>query len=369
MKLLLVCRHPLPLHHGTALRVYHLVRAFTRNHQVKLLTDCPEPDWSPYMDLGIEIKKVHYFSEKKLYPRNKVLAQSVELLSRDSDATVLIGMEMLQYAVEARQAPRVIADVIDDPILAAWRRLWRPSTIKAGIRNAELIIRVGVYERQFIDYVDIFSFVTPQDARCFSARHRRVRVACIPNGVDMQSCKERPQEACPPYAVFVGNLDFVPNSTAVEFLVKRVAPKIWHHLPNVRLLIVGPNPPPWLQNLSDPRVSITGFVPKVTPYLAASRLVVVPMVTGTGIKNKILEAWAAGIPVIATPLACQGLPVRDGENIVIARHADTFAHSFCVLWHDPSKRKRIGWAGRQTVESQFSWDKIALRFVEIIQGR
>jgi glycosyltransferase involved in cell wall biosynthesis len=189
----------------------------------------------------------------------------------------------------------------------------------------------------------------------------------LPNGVatDFFQPSERVPE--PHSLVFVGNLDSAANVAGVHYFYREILPLIRQACPTVRWYVVGANPPPDVLALAaDPCVSVTGFLDDVRPYLERASIVVSPMISGSGIKNKVLEAWAMGKAVVSTPLGCAGLRAVDHTNIAIAMGRRKFAELTITLLHRPDLAATLGRAGRQTVERYYSWDAQAARLEAIL---
>jgi glycosyltransferase involved in cell wall biosynthesis len=375
MKWLFVASDPWPMHHGTALRVFHLARELSSaGDSVTLLTDWQgKGAREAYEAIGASYKQVPASREgtacKKntLYQVNSSFTVELEKGKGDHDVVVLFAAEMLQHAKVCCGYPQIVADLIDDPVLAALRRLRRPSSFRWALRNLRLLWDLRRYEMRYRAAVDLFTFVTDVDAGSFRRRNRSCRVAAIANGVPLDGWAG-PAQSAEPYLLFVGNLSFVPNRTAVEHLVWNVAPLVWQQCPDVRFRLVGGNPPPWLVDHPDPRLAATGFVDDVRPHICGARGVIIPMVTGTGIKNKLLEAWAAAKAVVATPLACQGVPVRQGENILLGRSARELAAAIVSVWQDAELAERLATAGRAVVVREFSWPLMAAGLRRAVSG-
>jgi glycosyltransferase involved in cell wall biosynthesis len=118
---------------------------------------------------------------------------------------------------------------------------------------------------------------------------------------------------------------------------------------------------------SDPKIRVTGTVPDVRPFLWGSSVSIVPLLAGGGTRLKIYESMAAGIPAVSTTIGAEGLKYEQGENIVISDEPSDFAERCLELLEDETKRKRIGGAGRDMVNSRFSWDVVARRFECLLQ--
>ncbi len=158
--------------------------------------------------------------------------------------------------------------------------------------------------------------------------------------------------------VFVGSLDWRPNAEAALLLAQEIWPLCRALLPGARLVIVGRNPPAQVLELGADDVGIAGSVPSVQPFLDGAFATAIPLRAGSGTRIKILEAWAAGVPVIASRIAAEGLPYRDGEDLIIAEEPGEFARALVRLWRDRALAQRLVREGQRTVEP-FTPDKIA----------
>jgi glycosyltransferase involved in cell wall biosynthesis len=139
-------------------------------------------------------------------------------------------------------------------------------------------------------------------------------------------------------------------------------PLIWRQRPDVHCLIVGREPTVAVRALgADPRISVTGGVGSVTPFLSQATLAVVPLRYGVGIQNKVLEAMATATPVVATPQATQALRAQAGKEIVLAATAESFAAAVLELLEKPAQRAALGNAGRDYVETYHDWRQSAER--------
>jgi glycosyltransferase involved in cell wall biosynthesis len=132
-----------------------------------------------------------------------------------------------------------------------------------------------------------------------------------------------------------------------------------------RWAFVGKAPPPAITVLRSPRVEVTGYVPDLRPHYARTQIVVVPSRFGTGVKTTVLEAWAMGRPVVATPFALQGLPARPGENVLVGDSPEALARCVAELLAAPALRERLGAAGCRTVRSERDIRVLAVQFADV----
>jgi glycosyltransferase involved in cell wall biosynthesis len=193
------------------------------------------------------------------------------------------------------------------------------------------------------------------------------RVEVVPNGVDAGRFQPQPDvTAIPGSIVFVGAMSFPPNVEAMRWFVAEVLPALRATRPEVTVTIVGRDPDPTILALADdPAVTVTGPVDDVRPFLARAAVVVAPMVSGSGIKNKILEAMAMQRPVVATSLAAEGLAATPDRDIVVADGAAPFAVAVAALLADPDRAASIAAAGRALVETRYTWEACAAAYAAL----
>ena len=372
--LFVTSRFPWPLTHGTWLRVYHLADALVRQGQAVTVlshpTDGATADAYDAIGAGVipvaggaAIDRGPGRCRLSPHPFDAALAEALADQAHHHDAVVLFRDKCLQYAPEARAANMVIADLVDDPVLAY------PG---GGAARYIFKLREGAYERRFAGDVDRFVFVAEPDAVAFGKRNARANVAYVPNGVDVDYFDPETVQAADetsPTVVFLGNMAFGPNDEAARWLIKQVAPCVWADKPDTQFVIVGPEPSKQLQALAGDRVRVTGYVDDVRGHLKAAAAVCLPMLSGAGIKNKLLEAWAMGAGVVASTRACQGVPAEDDENVLIADSPAAQAARIGELIDDVELRQRLGQAGRATVREQMTWAHAAQKYQRLCQQK
>lgn len=374
MKWLFVTREfPWPLTGGGWLRTYNLAKALrVQGEQVSLLSyRGPHEGSEKYVEAGVTLIDGPAGTSPTQGPSRSFLAPFVyddRLADRvvqnapEFDVIVLVGIATLHYSPEAQPAGCVVADIIDDPLLEEYRRLWRDLRPRHFARRLKFLAGERFYERAFVNRVDLATFVSRQDADSFIRRHPGVHVAFLPGGVDMTHFARNSttvNASDPPSITFVGSMGHFPNQDAAIYLIRSIAPHLWKTHPSVRFDVVGCNPPEAVCRLAGPNVHVTGYVDDVRRVLWDTTVVMAPMRIGTGVKNKILEAWAAGTPVVTTPLACQGITARNEENLLIAGSPEGLAHAAVRLIQDGRLRAKIAAGGLETVRRHHDWSVIA----------
>ena len=157
--------------------------------------------------------------------------------------------------------------------------------------------------------------------------------------------------------VFSGNMEYHPNISAVRFFRREIWPRLRERWPALIWRLVGKNASAVKEHTSsDPRIEVVGEIDDPIRELARARVAVVPLLAGSGTRLKILEAWAAVVPVVSTSLGGEGLPAYDGEHLLLADSASAFAAAVSRLLACKDLRTRLGSAGRLLMEQEFIWE-------------
>jgi glycosyltransferase involved in cell wall biosynthesis len=209
--------------------------------------------------------------------------------------------------------------------------------------------------------------VSPQDASMFREMFG-VSAVSVPTGVDLAYFR-RPANALPQAdMVFVGSMDWMPNSDGVNHFVREILPLIWQRKPDCTLAIVGRSPSPEMKAFAeyDARIQVTGTVPDVRPYLWGAGVSIVPLRIGGGTRLKIYEAMAAGTATVSTTLGAEGLDVTHPDNIRLADTSQAFADQCLTLLNDRAQREAIAAAALELVTARYGWDAITDQFEKLL---
>jgi glycosyltransferase involved in cell wall biosynthesis len=192
-------------------------------------------------------------------------------------------------------------------------------------------------------------------------------VSVIPNGVDAGYFAPDPNAARDSSRiVFTGVMSYAPNVLAADFLAREVFPLVRGARPDARLAIVGRAPAPRVRALAElGGVEVTGEVEDLRPWLAGSGVYVCPMISGTGIKNKLLEAMACAAGCVATPLALQGLRATAGRELLVGTTAQELADGLLRVLGDDECRERLGHAARRYVLREHDWGSVAHAYHDV----
>lgn len=184
----------------------------------------------------------------------------------------------------------------------------------------------------------------------------------VANGVDVDYFRrQQPEQAVEPgHLIMVSGMNWFPNRDAVLLMADAVWPVLSTALPHARLTIVGASPPQAVLDLAarDNRVTVTGFVNDVRPYMERAQVYLCPMRDGGGTRLKILDALAMGVPIVATQMALEGIEVAAEQEVLVANEPAEFVDQIVRLVGDPALWRRLSDNGRQFVERHFAWPVI-----------
>ncbi|NOX56289.1 MAG: glycosyltransferase [Planctomycetes bacterium] len=318
-----------------------------------------------YRDLALNVFSAYPFNVAKDYDR-RLRRRAQELLGQDRfDVLVCDFVQMARNCLGLNGAPKVlfqhnveaqvfqrIAQTSPSWLRRAyvhmqWRKMHRFESL-AG-RDFDAVIAVSDQDRKIFEEV-------------YCWRHVRV----IDTAVDLDHFQPSDVPERPGLVVFVGSLDGLITQDSMAFFLREVWPLVRRQCPDAKFRMVGRNPPAKLQRLhGQDGIEVAGSVPDVRPHLAKAALVVVPIIAGGGTRLKIFEAMAMGKPVVSTTIGAEGLPVHDGEHLVIADEAREFAETICNLLRTPERRKELGQAALEYVRHRFGAERVARQFEHV----
>jgi glycosyltransferase involved in cell wall biosynthesis len=222
------------------------------------------------------------------------------------------------------------------------------------------------YERQACQRFSGIVTVSETDKQILEKDFGAQQVFAIPTGVDTQYFYPRQDAVDPDSLIFTGSMDWLPNEDAILFFAREIWGKIKEKVPGSVLTVVGRNPSRHLRQELRPYADIrlVGWVKDVRPFIARHALYIIPLRIGGGTRIKAYEAMAMGKAVVSTTIGMEGLPVKNGEHVILADSPQGFADAVVRLLQNPGDRRRIGVRARDYVEKNFGWERAAQTFAE-----
>lgn len=375
---------PYPLDAGPKLRSFFVLRHLAQEHEVTLLTFVRETDRAENIARLSEFcHAVHTVTMERSRLRDaRFMVQSLVtgqpfLIVRDQIAAMtgkvrqLAASErfdvvhadqlwMAQYALAARAASPGSKLVLDqhNAVYLIPQRLAgdeaNPLLKRFLDREARVLTR---YELDMCRSFDHVVWVTREDRQAVIGAAGPGANGYAPSTV-IPICADpslnTPVGLAPNLrrVTFLGGLHWPPNAQGVTWFAREVFPQVRAAMPEAILTVIGKNPPAGLEGEG---VEVTGYVDDPAPYLAETAAFIVPLHAGGGMRVKILDAWSWGLPVVSTTIGAEGIEIEDGENILIADSAPTFAQAVIRVLQDQDLARRLGHNGRQTVVDKYDW--------------
>lgn len=377
---------PYPLHLGDRLIVWHLARELSQRGYVIDLLALYDRDDDPeqvkqyracfrHIELYREPARGSFAYLRRLFDRSARFAHSAErsfcpplwraiadrLHRHDYDLVHCFGsVSVYEFYPLFAARPNLITPYES-------HALYLQSAAAQGQWSARLRLPlVRGFERFMFTPFDRTVVISAADRSLLLNLQPALNVEVIPNGIELERFRPTAVERDPCTLLFVGNYDYAPNQDAARILARQALPQVRQALPHARLQLVGANPPGWLRALESEQIEVTGRVSDVAPYLARATVFVCPLRIGAGLKNKVLEALAMGIPVAATPLSLDGIDARDGESALVAG-IDDIADKTIELLGDSALRDRLSRGGRALVEARYSWERTASSYEQLYE--
>ena len=377
MNILFVChRLPFPPNRGGRIRPFNMIRHLQRNHRVTVASLAESrqelhdgaglKDYCSEVVVELMPKPVRWlrawmalFSSSPssvAYFWSPELRRRIEaaLLKTRFDLIFVHCAFMAQYVVNA-VAPAKILD-FGDLDSAKWADYSRTKTFPFTLGYKIESRKMKSYERHVAGHFDRCTVTTRGELEEFEKLGLTLPRSVIPNGVDSQYFRSRSTRRDPNVIVFVGRMDYFPNIDGMLYFAKDIFPIVRRNIPDVQLRIVGSNPSRAVRNLATvPGITVTGHVPDVRPYLDDATLAVAPLRLARGTQNKILEAMAMRIPVVATSAAAKGIEAVAGQHLSVGDGPADFAAKVVELLTNADLHDQLSMAGCQQVHQAHAW--------------
>lgn len=227
-------------------------------------------------------------------------------------------------------------------------------------------VRLARYEKRQCPKFDLNVVCSDLDAQRLSELTSIPRMRTIENGVDTEYFTPGASLGDPKKLIFVGTMNWYPNADAMRFFLSSVWPLLTGSEPGLSIDIIGANPPDDIleSQREDSRIKVHGFVNDVRPYLREAGIYVCPIRDGGGTKLKVLDAFSSGVPMVAHPVACEGIAVEEDKHVLLASDPVSYSEKIFGLMHDEVARRRLSSEARTLANERYSFASIGRRLYE-----
>ncbi|HIJ15958.1 MAG TPA: glycosyltransferase [Methanosphaera sp.] len=387
-RILLIC-HDIPSKTvGATIPIYHLIKELGGKHEITLVSfdsgKYPVEELRDYLKEYQSMKIPEYLDIKDQLKYTVKNMMSIDNLSTRSflnyyyhenmsklinkkaceDIDVVItDMPMAFYAKKIRGPKIVYAfDAVSDYNHNMYKK---SKSFASRIYWYLNYLKIHNYEKVYNSF-DCCILVNEKDRKILE-KDIHIPLEVIPNGVDTFYFRNSSPEG-EVRLVFLGDMSTPPNNDAVKYFVENIYPEVLKEQ-SVKFYVVGRNPSAYISTLKDDsNIIVTGSVDDVRKYLTKGSIFVTPMISGTGIKNKILEAMSMELPVISTSCGISGINGENQVHFLLADTPDEFKDNILKLIHDEKLREKIGSEARIFVENNYSWKTSMTKLDDIISN-
>ncbi|MFZ6053246.1 glycosyltransferase [Halocola ammonii] len=387
MKLfVLLSRIPYPLEKGDKLRAYHQVRLLAQKHDVHLccLTDTvPHPEarkeleqicaevtiirlnrlliiWRMFMAFFSDKPfQVHYFYQWKIHRQIERLIKNVK-----PDHIYCQLIRTTEYVKNLHTIPKTL-DYMDAFNKGMDRRIKDAKWYSKWFLSKESR-RLVAYENLIFDYFENHTIISEQDRKLIFHPDRD-KIKVIPNGVDFEFFKPQKKEKRFDL-LFTGNMSYAPNVNSAIYLIDEILPELQKEFPGIKVLIAGVRPHRSILERKSDSVIVSGWMEDIRDAYAESKIFVAPMLIGTGLQNKLLEAMSMELPCITSPLANNALGGKPDQHLLVAKSTKGYVEAISQLLKDSEKAQEMGKAGGTWVRKNFDWQSSVQILEKLIKG-
>lgn len=372
---------------GGAARMYYNLKILASRHHVCLISfveqEAERHRLGDLGSLGIEVKTVLRRAEPACHlwlpkPREydefaskefRALVQQT-LSDKRFDVVQAEFFQMAQHVPADLPVLRVLTE--HEIIFSNYRSAFEHETHlgRKCVKCYEWLVQLN-YEARVCRNFHRIACMTDEDREILSRFVEPSRLRTVPIGVDSSyfAPPQVPAEESSRRMLFVGNYRHPPNGDAVYFFLREVLPLIRQQIPDAEFWVAGSN-----AQLLDGRavgeagVRVAGYVPDIRTCYHSAAVFVAPILSGTGMRVKLLEALSMGMAVVATPLAAQGFHSRRGQAMLTAGTAEAFAERAVELLRNPELRSSLGASARQMIQEQYDWNVIGRQFLDLVEA-
>ena len=269
------------------------------------------------------------------------MAPYIETIRKHSKATIVLRAHNVEHKIWERMAKKTVF----------FAKRWYINHLVRTLKK---------YEMGILEKVDGIAAITLTDAAYF----RRVTVTPIidlPFGVDIDKFNPVFEVGDTPTFYHIGSMNWMPNEEAIKWFLKNVWNEVHERIPEAKLYLAGRNMPKWLLKKKKKNIIVMGEVPDAHEFVNEHNIAIVPLLSGSGMRIKIIESMALGKTVITTLVGAEGIQYTECEDIIIADNVPKMVENICRLYQHPEEAEAIGLNARRLIEEVYDNKKIINR--------
>jgi len=390
MNILILCnKSPFPPSEGGPMAMHSIVTGLVEaGHKVKVLafnsekyhvdindipSDYREQTHIEFVDVNLKVTVINalrnLFSRESYHVQRFVSQDFTNKLIKilDNETFDVVQLEMVYMApyidVIREHSKAIIILRTHNVEHQIWERIAKKTKfLPKKLYINYLANKLKTYELSVLDKVDGIAAITFRDAVFFRGI-TATPVVDIPFGVDIDKFNPKSEVSKTPTFFHIGSMNWMPNIEAIEWFLANVWDHVSARIPDAKLYLAGRNMPKWLVRLKKKNVVVAGEVPDAKEFVNQNDIAVVPLLSGSGMRIKIIEAMALGKAVITTVVGAEGIQYTEYEDIVIAENSAQMVEALCRLYKHPEEAEQIGRNARKLIETLYDKEKIINRLL------
>lgn len=372
---------PYPPDSGPKVKTYHVLKYLAEKHQVTLVSfvrDTDKPEYIQHLEtlcervITVPIKRAPL--RDLLFLGKSLLTNQPWMMLRDERPEMRAALEQLaattqfdvvhadqlnmgQYALPFTKSRKVLD--LHNALWVLYQRM--ASTLPLHNPMKYLLSRdwrlLKAYEGKMCRDFDAVTAVSDEDKQSLIEAGAPTNIQVIPIAIDTDKQAFIQRTPKKPHIVHVGTMYWPANIDGIRWFLDHIYPLIKQQVPDVHCTLIGARPPQDIKDReqTDPSLKVTGYVDDPVPYLQDSSMMIVPLRAGGGMRVKILNALAQGLPMVSTTVGCEGIDVKDNYDILVADTPEAFARQSARLLTDAGLNEQLTRQGRQTAEEKYDY--------------
>lgn len=391
MKILMITPYlPFPLVSGGQIRTYNLLKNLSTKHKITLVSFVRDPQEKQHLkDLKPFCDEILIYQRRKAWsPLNIFIAATTlypflvsiylslslrrdikELLQKEKFDLIHAETFYVMPNIPSTKVPIILVEQVIEYLV--YQRFVEGLPLGLFFLKPFLffdVAKIKLWEKYYWRRAKRLAAMSEEDKVFIEDIEKKLKVDVVANGVDINHFQEtkkvKPKN---PTVLFIGNFKWLPNRDAAKFLVKEIWPKIKKNIPSAKLWIVGKSPTKDLKSYESESILVDENVEDIRTAYGKSDVLVAPIRNGRGTKYKILEAMATKTPIVGTPLATEGINVKNKVHAYVSDTAGEIANDTIILLKDKQKSNTIAQNAYELVKNDYSWVKISSSLDKVYQ--